>query len=79
MPYLQFAQYLDARFLFLAAEFQCAVELVVGVRARLVEEHQPRGQPLLPALLIRLHGEVHSCRTQKLGALVCLSKKKPLL
>lgn len=66
MRYLQLAQYLDARFLFLAAEFSCAVELVVHVRVQLVEERQSRGQPQLPALSIRLHGEADSCRTEEL-------------
>lgn len=71
--YLQLAQYLDACFLFAAAEFHSAVELVVRVRD---EERQSRGQPLLPALSIRLHGEADSCGIEELvGELLYLKKK----
>lgn len=80
MFYLQFAHYLDAGFLFLAAEVYRAVELVVGVRPRLVEERHSGGKALLPAISIRLHGEADGCRTEGLiGGFVFVSflKKDP--
>lgn len=74
--YLQFAQYFDAGFLFLAADVYCAVELVLHVRAWRVEEREPWGQPLFPTISIRLHGESNSCRTEEcVGGLAHLLKQ----
>lgn len=53
--YLQLGYYLNACFLLLAAEFQGAVKHVVCFSAGSVEEHHSGGQPLFPAISVRLH------------------------
>lgn len=61
MFYLQFGDYLNACFLFLATEVQGAIKLVVCFRAGLVQEHHSGGQPLFPAISVRLDSVADSC------------------
>lgn len=62
--YLQFGYYLDACFLFLAAEVQGAIKLVVCFSAGFVQEHHSGGQPLFPAISIRLHRVADGCSVE---------------
>lgn len=64
MFYLQFGHYLNACFLFLAAEVQGAVQLVVCFSAGFVQEHHSGGQTLFPAISIRLYRIADRCRAE---------------
>lgn len=64
MFYLQFGDDIDACFLFLAAEVQGAVKLVVHVGVGFVE-HSSGGQPLFPAFSICLDGIADCCSAER--------------
>lgn len=64
MFYLQFGDSLDACFLFLATEVQGVLYLGVRFSVGCVQEHHSGGQPLIPAISVRLQRVDDSCSVE---------------
>ena len=65
MFYLQFGHYLNACFLFLSAEVQGAIKVVVCFRAGLIEEHHSGVLPLFPAISVCLNRVADRCSAER--------------